>query len=203
MKYPQTIENLIEYFSKLPSVGPKTAERYIFFLLKQPDEMLQKMAQAIAELKEKTTVCGSCFSVAEKNPCTICSDMRRDHATICVVSNTRNMLSLEVTGEYRGVYHVLGGLLSAIERVGPEQLNIRQLLKKIEKSKPREIILALNPTLDGETTALYLQKLLASGTRPGMKITRLAKGLPTGAEMEYADEMTLSNALKYRYNINN
>jgi recombination protein RecR len=197
MKYPQTIQNLIEYFSKLPTVGPKTAERYVFYLLKQPDEILQKFAQAIAELREKTTICGICGAVAEKNPCTICSDVKRDHTTICIVSSARNMLSLEVTGVYRGVYHVLDGLINTLEHIGPEQLNIRQLLARIEKNKPKEII------LDGETTALYLSKLLAPYRKNGLSVTRLAKGLPTGAEMEYADEMTLSNALRYRYNINN
>ncbi len=201
MKYPHAIQNLIEYFSQLPTVGPKTAERYVFYLLKQPDEMMQKFAQAIAELKEKTTVCRNCLAVAEKNPCTICSDTKRDRTTICIVSSTRHMLSLEVTGEYRGTYHILGGLISTLEKIGPEKLNIKELLVRIKKDNPKEVILALNPTLDGETTALYLEKILAPYRQKGLSITRLAKGLSTGAEMEYADEITLSNALKYRYNI--
>ncbi len=195
MKYPQSIQNLINYFSQLPTVGPKTAERYVFYLLKQNPEELQKFAQAIAELKEKTTVCQTCFAVAETNPCSICTDSKRDHTTICIIANTRDMLSLEIIKEYRGIYHVLGGVLNTIEGIKPEQLNIKQLMNRIKKDKIKEIILALNPTLEGETTVMYLTKLLKPYK---IKITRLAKGLPMGADLEYADAITLANALKNR-----
>jgi recombination protein RecR len=198
MKYPSSIQYLINHFSQLPTVGPKTAERYVFYLLKQNPEELQKFAQAIAELKEKTTVCQTCFAVAETNPCSICADSKRDHTTICIIANTRDMLSLEIIKEYNGIYHVLGGVLNTIEGIKPEQLNIKQLISRIKKDKIKEIILALNPTLEGETTVMYLTKLLKPSRPGGIKITRLAKGLPMGADLEYADAITLANALKNR-----
>jgi recombination protein RecR len=204
MKFPFSIQNLIEHFSNLPTVGPKTAERFVFYLLKSNPEELQKFAQGIAELKEKTTVCQTCFSYAEKNPCDICSDDKRDQAALCVVADTRDMISIEATKQYSGQYHILGGELNAILGIKPEQLNINQLLEKINPSAPlkasqvKEIILALNPNLEGETTSMYLAKIL----KPfNLKITRLAKGLPMGSDLEYADEMTLANALKFRNEI--
>lgn len=198
MKFPSSIQNLINYFTQLPTVGPKTAERYVFYLLKQDPEELQKLAQAIAELKEKTTVCQTCLAIAEKNPCSICADAKRDHAIICVVANTRDMLSLESIREYNGVYHVLGGVLNTIEGIKPEQLNFKQLMNRVKKDGIKEIILALNPTLEGETTVMYLTKLIKQSGPDRIKITRLAKGLPMGADLEYADEITLANALKFR-----
>ncbi len=195
MKYPKSIQILIDYLSKFPSVGPKTAERYVFFLLKQNPEELQKFAQAIAELKEKTTTCQNCLAVAETNPCPICSDQKRNHTMICVVADTKDMLSLESTKEFNGLYHILGGVLNTIENIKPEQLNIKQLISRIKKDGVKEIILALNPTLEGETTVMYLAKLIKPCK---IKITRLAKGLPMGADLEYADEITLTNALKFR-----
>jgi recombination protein RecR len=195
MRYPASIQNLIEHFSRLPSVGPKTAERYVFYLLNQHPEMLQQFAQAIAELKEKTTVCRICLAIAETNPCSICSDQKRNHSTICLVAETRDMLAIEATKQYRGVYHILGGVINTIEGVKPEQLNLKGLLARIKNQKVTEIILAFNPDLEGETTSMYIAKLLKPYK---IKITRLAKGLPMGADLEYADEITLSNALKYR-----
>lgn len=195
MKYPSSIQNLINLFSSFPSVGPKTAERYVFYLLKQDPENLQKLAQAIAELKEKIRVCKTCFAISEADPCSICAGKNRDAGLICVVSNTRDMLTIEATKQYNGLYHILGGVLNAIEGIKPEQLNIKPLLNRIKKNNIKEIILALNPNLEGETTAMYLVKLL----KPlKIKITRLAKGLPMGADLEYADEITLTNALKFR-----
>lgn len=198
MKFPPAIQRLIDQFSRFPTVGHKAAERFVFYLLRQGSEDLQQLAQAIAELKEKTTVCQICHSYAEKNPCHICSDSKRDQGLICVVSNTREMLTIEATKQYNGLYHILGGVLNVIEGVSPESLNIKHLEEKIKTGKTKEIILALNPDLEGETTSMYLAKLL----RPyKIKITRLAKGLPTGASLEYADEMTLTNAMKYRNEI--
>jgi len=197
MKFPSSIQNLIDFFTKFPTVGPKTAERYVFYLLKENPENLQKFAQALAELKEKTTVCQKCLAYAEKNPCFICSDTKRDKNTLCVVADTRDMLSIEATKEYKGLYYILGGLLNAIEEIKPENLNIKQLLENLKKEPASEIILALDPNLEGETTALYLSKLLKQ-LNPSLKITRLAKGLPMGADLEYADEITLGKALKYR-----
>ncbi|MBU0722319.1 recombination mediator RecR [Patescibacteria group bacterium] len=203
MKYPTSIQNLIEYFSKLPTVGPKTAERYVFYLLRQHPEWLQQFAQAIAEVKEKTTICQTCLSIAESNPCQICSDKKRNHSVICLVADTRDMLAVESTKQYNGVYHILGGVINTIEGIKPNQLNIKALLNHLEQSASagstqaavKEIILAFNPDLEGETTSMYIAKLLKPYK---IKITRLAKGLPMGADLEYADEITLSNALKYR-----
>lgn len=205
MKYPKSIQSLIDHFSKLPSVGPKTAERYVFYLLAQHPESLQAFAQAIAELKEKTTICRNCLAIAEADPCEICSDQKRDHAVLCLVADTRDLLALEATGQYRGAYFILGGTINTIEGVKPEQLNLKQLAARLKQNTVKEIILAFNPDLEGETTSLYLAKLLKphkinphAKFGVGIKITRLAKGLPMGADLEYADEITLTNALKYR-----
>ncbi|MDD4333187.1 MAG: recombination mediator RecR [Patescibacteria group bacterium] len=195
MRYPQSIQNLIDEFSQLPTVGPKTAERYVFYLLKQNPEKLQQFAQAIAELKEKITICQSCLAVADTNPCPICADGKRDKKIICVVAKTRDLITIEDTKQYNGLYFILGGLINALADSGPDNLNVKKLVEKIKNNGVEEIILALNPTVEGETTAMYLTKLL----KPlNVKITRLAKGLPMGADLEYADEITLSNALKYR-----
>lgn len=195
MKFPQSIQNLISHFSQLPTVGPKTAERYVFYLLKQDPEMLQEFALAISELKEKTTICQNCLAIAETNPCPICADEKRNKTVICVVADSRDMLAIESTKKYNGLYHILGGVINAIEGIKADQLNIKQLIEKIKKNQIKEIILALNPDMEGETTAMYLAKLIKPYK---IKITRLAKGLPMGANLEYADEITLANALKYR-----
>ena len=197
MRFPAAIQNLIDYFSKLPTVGPKTAERYAFYLLKQDAEELQKFAQAIAELKEKTTICQTCLAVSETNPCAICLDKSRNKKQICLVADSRDMLVVEATKQFNGLYFVLGGLLNTIAGVGPEQLNVKQLISRLKSSQIAEIILALNPNLEGETTILYIVKLIKS-LNLKIKITRLAKGLPSGSDLEYADEITLANALKYR-----
>lgn len=194
MRYPQAIANLIEKLSTLPSVGPKTAERYVFYLLRQSNEKLNGLAEAIRDLRAKTTICSSCQAIAENNPCPICADESRNKELLCVVENTQDLLSIEATKQYSGRYFVLGGLINTINDVKPTDLNIEALLKKIKSDKVKEIILALNFNLEGETTSLYLAKLL----RDHIKITRLAKGLPAGSDLEYADETTLASALKYR-----
>jgi recombination protein RecR len=195
MSFPAPIQRLIQLLSHLPSVGPKTAERYVFYLLKQDSEELQKLAQAIAELKENITICQTCLSVSENNPCYICRDEKRDHSTVCIVARNQDLLAIEKTHKYDGVYLVLGGVIDAINGIKADQLNTKQLLDKIKNKKIKEVIIALNPTIEGETTTLYLKKLLKPFR---VKITRLAKGLPMGAELEYADEITLDNAIKYR-----
>jgi recombination protein RecR len=197
MRYPKAIENLIEKLSSLPSVGPKTAERYAFYLLRQSDDKLNNLAQAIKELKAKTTLCSSCQAITETNPCSICSDSNRLKDMLCIVENTQDLLSIEATKQYAGKYFVLGGLINTINDVRPDDLNIEKLVKKIKAENTKEIILALNFNLEGETTSLYLNKLL----RDHVKITRLAKGLPAGSDLEYADETTLASALKYRNEI--
>lgn len=198
MSYPKSIQNLIDMFSGLPTVGPKTAERYVFYLLKQNPERLQKFAQHLAELKEKTTICQTCLTISESNPCEICSDKKRNQNQLCIVANPQDMLTIEATKQYNGLYHILDGLINAIEGIKPEYLNVKQLTGRFKNIT--EIILALSPTMEGETTAMYLAKFIKK-SNPKIKITRLAKGLPTGASLEYADEMTLANALKNRTDI--
>lgn len=197
MKYPKAIQNLIEKFSTLPSVGPKTAERYVFYLLKQNPEKLQNLAKAISELKAGVTICNKCLMISETETCSICQDQNRRLDILCIVSNTQDLLNIESTKQYEGKYFVLGGLINTIEDIGPDSLPIDKLIKIIKDNKVQEIILALNFTLEGETTALYLNKIL----KDHLKITRLAKGLPAGSDLEYADELTLGNALKYRNEI--
>lgn len=197
MRYPRAIENLIDRLSSLPSVGPKTAERYAFYLLRQSDDKLNGLSEAIRDLKAKTTLCSSCQAITESNPCSICSDSERLKDILCIVENTQDLLSIEATKQYNGKYFVLGGLINTINEVRPGDLNIEKLVKKIKAENIKEIILALNFNLEGETTSLYLNKLL----RDHVKITRLAKGLPAGSDLEYADETTLASALKYRNEI--
>jgi recombination protein RecR len=193
--YPKSIQNLITELTRWPSVGPKTAERYVFYLLNQNPEQLQRLAQTIAELKEKITICQNCGAVSESSPCFICQNQQRDKESICIVANTRDMLSIESTGQFNGKYHILGGVINSIKGIGPEKLNIKPLQIKIKSGDIKEIIIALSPNMEGETTAIYLNKILKSDK---LKITRIARGLPSGAELEYADEMTLGNALKFR-----
>lgn len=195
MRFPRAITNLIAAFSELPSVGPKTAERYVFHLLKSSPEKLENLARSLSELRANTTICSSCLAISETNPCPICADPQRKTGTLCIVENTQDMISLESTKQFQGQYFILGGLINTIENIQPENLNVKKLLQKIKQENFKEIILALNFTLEGETTALYLGKILADY---GVKITRLAKGLPAGSDLEYADEMTLATALKYR-----
>ncbi len=198
MKYPAAIQNLITRLSELPSVGPKTAERYAFYLLRQSQEKLQGLSNAISELKDKTTTCQTCLTISENNPCSLCSDEKRDKEILCVVENSQDLAAIESTRQYNGHYFVLGGLINTINDVKPDDLNIARLVKRIKSDSVKEIILALNFTLEGETTSLYLTKLL----RDHIKISRLAKGLPAGSDLEYADELTLGSALKNRNEIN-
>lgn len=197
-KFPEPIQNLINEFNKLPGIGPKTSERFVFYLLKQPKEEIVKLTHVLENLKNKITYCSVCQNISEQNPCPICSDSKRDKKTICIVSESHDLASIENTGEFKGLYHVLGGTLSPLEGITPDKLAIKQLLQRIKKDKVKEIIVALNPDLEGESTTLYLTKTL----KPfNIKITRLARGLPMGSDLEYADEVTLSNALKGRMQI--
>jgi len=198
--YSPNIQNLINRFAKLPSIGPKTAERLVFYLLKRPPEDLELLAKAIIETKNTVKLCQNCFNFSENSPCPICADSRRDTTQICVVSKPQDINALEKTGFFKGLYHVLGGQINPIENSFPDDLRFNQLLKRIKEQNVTEIILALNPDMEGETTSLYLIKALKQF--PNVKITRLARGLPMGADVEYADEVTLENALSGRQNIN-
>ncbi|MFZ4648019.1 MAG: recombination mediator RecR [Patescibacteria group bacterium] len=195
MRYPEAIQRLIEMLAKLPGVGPKTAERYAFFLLDQPESLTKEFALRLSELKEKTIICQSCGNIAEKSPCPICLDLGRDQKTLCLIADSRELAAIDATRQYNGRYFILGGLIDTVEGVGPEKLRIRELLKKLDQEPIEEIILAFDPTIEGEATSMYLVKILRERN---IRLTRLARGLPSGANLEYADEMTITNALKYR-----
>ncbi len=191
----EALTALVTELMKLPGIGRKSAQRIAFHLLKAPEGEVLSLARAVEELKEKVHLCSVCFTLTERDPCTICQHDGRDHATICVVEEPADALSLERTREYRGRYHVLGGALSPLEGVGPERLRIRELLARLEGDSVREVIVATNPTTEGEATALYLAKLI----HPlGIRITRIARGLPVGSALDLADEVTLKRSLEGR-----
>jgi len=197
---PQPIQNLIDELSKLPGIGTKSAQRLAFYLLRCPDQDIDNLAQAIGNLKKKIRLCEQCFNISEQNLCPICQNPERDKSTICVVENPLDILALEKAKEYKGLYHVLHGVISPADGLGPEQLKIKELISRIKQSKGKikEVIIATNPSLEGEATAMYLLRQL----KPlGVKITRIARGLPSGGDLEYADEITLTNALKGRTEI--
>jgi len=196
MQLPHSIQNCINSFAKLPTVGRKTAERFVLYLLKQDQADLDEFAETVKNLKEGIKKCGICGLLNENDPCAICKDIKRDQSKICIVATTRDLIIIEDTGIYDGVYHVLGGVIDSIKGVTPSHLNIKTLLDKIKKNNIQEIIFALNPNFEGETTALYLQNILKEYTK--IKITRLARGLPTGSAIEYADESTITNAMRGR-----
>jgi len=183
MKLPKSVAALIAELEKLPGIGPKTAERLTYHLLNAPKEYSESLAGAVSELKDKTTICTSCYNIAESNPCDICSASSRDRSIIMVVEDPLDILALEKSRSYTGLYHVLGGCIAPLQGIGPEHLRIRELLPRL-KSGVDEVILATNPSVEGESTAMYLQKLLSP---LGVKITRIARGLPVGADLEYAD----------------
>jgi len=193
-----TVARLIEALHKLPGIGPKSAQRLTYYLLRVPEAEARALAQAIVELKEKTTLCSVCQNVTEGDPCGICSDAQRDRSTICVVEEPLDILAIERSGGFRGLYHVLHGVLSPVEGVGPEQLKLDQLVARVRDGSVREVIMATNPNLEGEATAMYVGRLLAP---LGVRVTRLARGLPTGADLEYADDVTLARALEHRQDV--
>ncbi len=193
--YEGPVQVLVDELGRLPGVGPKSAQRIAFHLLKLPVEDARRLAQAIVEAKERVSWCRRCFNISEGELCSFCSDERRDATVICVVEEPRDIVAVEKTREFRGRYHVLQGSISPIEGVGPDQLRVKELLQRLEGDEVREVILATNPNVEGEATAMYLAKLL----RPlGLTVTRLASGLPVGGDLEYADELTLGRALEGR-----
>ena len=195
MKYSsEAVERAVHELSKLPGIGRKSAQRLVFFLLKVPDEDVRALARALSELHEKVHYCTLCFNITEQDPCPICSDEMRDHHQICVVEEANDVVALEKTGEFRGLYHVLGGALSPLDGIGPDDLKIKELLLRLP-AEVEEIILATNPNTEGEATALYLTRLLKPMR---IKLSRIARGIPVGADIEYADEMTLSRAMEGR-----
>lgn len=197
------LQKLIEAFERLPGIGPKTAQRLAFYLLHVPQGEMEKFAEALVNLKKNTVLCSVCFNVSEADPCEICSSPSRDKSIICVVEQPIDILSLERTGKFNGVYHVLYGAINPLQNIGPDEIKIVELMRRVKNTTQpvKEIILATNPNMEGEATAMYIQKQLSvvsPQSSDRIKVTRLAHGLPVGADLEYADEVTLSRALEGR-----
>ncbi len=196
--YIKSVEKLINEFRKLPSIGPKSARRIVYYLLKQTPEQVNNFARSLIEMKEKVRFCRLCRNISEGDICHICGDTSRDHKKVCVVEDVGDVVLIEKTGRYRGVYHVLRGLLSPIEDIGPEELGIPLLMERVRKEKVDEVIIALNPTVEGESTAMFIKKMLSP---LGVRTTMLASGLPVGGDLEYADEITIGRAITDRREI--
>ncbi|MFQ5673802.1 MAG: recombination mediator RecR [Nitrospinales bacterium] len=199
MKRPETVTELISELKRLPGIGQKTAERLSFFLMRGSRERTQKLAQAIIDIKEKIILCSNCHGITEEDPCGICKDPARDRATICAVEDPYDVFLLENMGEYKGVYHVLMGVISPLDGVGPDDLTIDALKAKVEKNSVREVILATNPNMEGESTAVYISRILQPYK---VKVTRIARGLPVGGDLEYADPVTLLKSMQGRTEMN-
>ncbi len=195
MIYPKSIATLIEHFQKFPSVGPKSAQRMAFYLLRMPLSEVEKFAQSMIDAKHNTKTCEVCFNLSASSPCEICTSTQRDRSTICIVSETKDLIAIEKTNEYKGLYHVLQGLISPMDGIGADDIRIKELLTRLTNDEVKEVILALSPSVEGEATSLYLSKLI----KPfGIKISRIAFGLPVGADLEYADEITIAKAIEGR-----
>lgn len=191
----EAVYKLIQELNKLPGIGPKSAQRLAYYLLRAPEEQAKLLAEAILSLKQKVTLCSVCFNVTESDPCLICRSDHRDRSRICVVEQPQDILALERTRVYEGLYHVLHGAISPTEGVGTGDIKINELMKRLQDGAVKEVVLATNPNLEGEQTAMYLNKLISP---LGIKVTRLARGLPFGTELEYADDVTLTRAIEGR-----
>ncbi len=195
MQFTPPLARLIEQFQKLPGIGPKSAQRMAFYILSMKRDEVQTFADSVVEAKEKVKHCSKCYHLSANDPCEICTNERRDGNTICVVADSRDVIALERTREFKGRYHVLTGLISPLEGKGPDQLSIRELINRLPDEEISEVILAINPTIEGDATVLYLNNLI----KPlGIKVTRIAFGLPVGADLEYADDVTLTRAMEGR-----
>ena len=197
--YEGIVQELIDELGRLPGVGPKSAQRIAFHLLQTEDDLPQRLARVLIEVKEKVRFCDVCGNVSEQERCNICRDERRDKASICVVEESKDVQAIERTREFRGLYHVLGGAISPIQGIGPEQLRIKELMTRLSNTEIKEVILATNPNLEGEATSTYLVRMLST---LGISVTRLASGLPVGGDLEYADEVTLGRAFSGRRSAN-
>ncbi|MFH1171526.1 MAG: recombination mediator RecR [bacterium] len=198
-RFPDAIQELLDHFARLPGIGPKSAERFVFYLLSRPPEEVAQFGKAIGRIRNRVKRCSTCFDFAETNPCGYCSDATRDQSTLCVVAESPDVLAIEKTGEYRGLYHVLGGVLRPTDGITPDRLRIKELKQRIEADGIHEVIIATNPDIEGEATALYISQQLQP---TGVALTRIGKGLPMGSDLEYADEVTIMNALKGRRRMN-
>ena len=196
--YTPALQKLIDELGKLPGVGPKSAQRIAFHLIKLPEQDALSLANAIQEAKQKVRFCETCFNMSDEAICEICSDTQRDSSLVCVVEEPRDIVALERTREYKGLYHVLQGAINPIDGVGPEQLKIRELLERLKGNTLQEVILCTNPNIEGEATAMYIAKLIEP---LGIQVSRIASGLPVGGDLEYADELTLGRALEGRRKI--
>ena len=194
--YSAPIQDLIDEFGRLPGIGPKSAQRITFHLLRVPATEAERLAKAIVDAKQRVKFCHTCFNLSELERCEICSDDQRDGTVVCVVEDARDVIAVERTNEFSGKYHVLQGTINPIEGIGPEQLRITELMRRITDERVTEVIVCTNPNIEGEATAMYLARLL--GPTPGLTISRLASGLPVGSDLEYADEITLGRALTGR-----
>jgi recombination protein RecR len=198
MNLPKSLQNLINLFQQLPGIGPKTAARLVFYLWQTPEHYVEKFSQGLIDLKKKTKQCSVCFNLDEIDPCSICQDPNRDQEIICVVERPLDIIALEKIGDYNGVYHVLGGVINPVNHIGPEELHISSLLKRLKKGQVEELIIATNPTMEGEATANYITRHVKSNMKQKIKVTRLGQGLPTGADLDYADAWTLKQAWQNR-----
>ena len=189
------VARLVEEFHKLPGIGPKTAQRLTYYLIRMPEEESRALAEAILAVKERIVLCTRCYNITESNPCAICDNANREQTSICVVEEALDVLALERTHSYKGLYHVLHGVISPMNGIGPDDLKIQPLLDRLKSGEVQEVILATNPNLEGEATSMYIQRLIAP---LGIKITRPARGLPVGSDLEYADEVTLARAIEGR-----
>lgn len=196
--YAPSIEKLIEEFAKLPSIGYKTATRLAFYVLNSPNEVAKNLINAIVDAKQKLKYCSTCFNISDTDPCPICSNTKRDNTTICVVEDVKDIIAMEKTHEFKGLYHVLHGAISPMNGIGPDDIKIKELLARLQDGQVQEIIIATNPNVEGEATSMYLSRLI----KPlGIKTTRIAHGVPVGGDLEYADEITLTRALEGRREI--
>ncbi|MDH4222212.1 MAG: recombination mediator RecR [candidate division Zixibacteria bacterium] len=193
-KLTDSVERLVEEFSRLPGIGRKTAQRLSFYILKLRRDEALKLSQAIMDVKDRVKYCSVCFNITELDPCDICKDHRRDKSIICVVEEPKDVLALEKTNQYKGLYHVLGGVLSPLDGMGPDDLRVKELMTRL-KENVKEVIIATNPNVEGEATAVYLARMIKN---LGIKVTRIARGIPAGGELEYADIATLANAIEGR-----
>ncbi|MEJ5252342.1 MAG: recombination mediator RecR [Armatimonadota bacterium] len=195
MEYARPLAKLIRELEKMPGVGPKSAQRMAFHILRLPEEEARTLAEAILEVKERITTCKQCFNFTDEEVCPICRNPSRDASVLCVVADVRDLMAIERTQEYRGLYHVLQGVISPMDGVGAEQLRVRELLQRLQSGHVKEVIIAMNPTIEGDATALYLSRLV----KPlGIRVTQLAHGMPVGGDLDYADQATLISALEWR-----
>jgi len=198
MYYPKSLAKLVGALEKLPGIGPKSAQRIAFHILRESDEEARALTEAITEVKDKITQCKICYNFSDQEICDICASDKRDKATICVVAEPRDVIAMEKTNEYKGTYHVLQGVISPMDGIGPDMLRIRELQQRVTSNPVKEVILATNPTVEGDTTAMYLAAIL----KPlGLKVTRIAHGMPVGGDLDYADQATLIRALEWRREI--